>query len=62
MSVELTNRCAGRRSLSADARLLLVGDRLDFDPAAGFAARENPAYESVDLPSTYYVAARDPDR
>jgi vitamin B12 transporter len=53
VSAELTNRWQGGDRLSADARLLLVGNRLDFDPAAGFTARENPAYQRVDLTSTY---------
>jgi vitamin B12 transporter len=38
---------------SADIRLLLVGAREDFDPAAFFAARENPAYQRADLAVSY---------
>jgi len=37
-----------------DARLLLIGDRLDFDPAANFVARETEAYERADLALAYY--------
>lgn len=39
--------------LSADVSLLLVGDRLDFDPLAGFAARRNRAYQRADLAAAY---------
>ncbi len=38
---------------SVRARLLLVGDRLDFDPVAGFAVRDNPAYQRADLAVAY---------
>jgi vitamin B12 transporter len=37
-----------------DTRLLLIGDRLDFDPAANFAARETEGYERADLALAYY--------
>jgi len=40
-------------SLTAQTRLLLVGERLDFDPGAGFAATENPAYQRQDLAVAY---------
>jgi vitamin B12 transporter len=39
--------------LGAEMRLLLVGERLDFDPVAGFATRENPAYQRADLATAY---------
>jgi len=39
---------------SVDARILLVGDRPDFDPAANFTARENPAYQRADLAAAYH--------
>ncbi|MGH7898203.1 MAG: TonB-dependent receptor plug domain-containing protein, partial [Candidatus Binatia bacterium] len=39
--------------LSVDVRVLLVGDRLDFDPAANFTARENSAYQRADLAAAY---------
>ncbi len=38
---------------SVRARLLLVGDRLDFDPVAGFAVRDNPAHQRADLAVAY---------
>ncbi len=40
--------------LTVDTRLLLVGDRLDFDPAANFAVRNNQGYERADLAIAYY--------
>ena len=43
---------AGDR-LDADVRLLLVGDRDDFDPEAFFAVRENDAYQRTDLALAY---------
>jgi vitamin B12 transporter len=39
--------------LTADTRLLLVGNRLDFDPAAGFMVEQNPAYQRADLAAAY---------
>ncbi|MGH7860590.1 MAG: TonB-dependent receptor, partial [Candidatus Binatia bacterium] len=36
-----------------DLRLLLVGDRDDFDPEAFFAVRENPAYQRADVAAAY---------
>jgi len=52
-TVEQNGLWQGGDRLSVDARLLLVGNRLDFDPVEGFAIRENPAYQRVDLTSTY---------
>jgi vitamin B12 transporter len=40
--------------VTVDTRLLLVGDRLDFDPAANFAVENNPGYERADLAAAYY--------
>jgi vitamin B12 transporter len=40
-------------TLSADVRLLLVGSRLDFDPAAGFTVQQNPAYQRADVAASY---------
>jgi vitamin B12 transporter len=37
-----------------DTRLLLIGDRLDFDPLANFAPRETEGYERADLALAYY--------
>jgi vitamin B12 transporter len=53
VTVEQTGLWQSGDRLSADTRLLLVGNRLDFDPAEGFAVRENPAYQRVDLTATY---------
>jgi vitamin B12 transporter len=53
VTVEQNGLWQGGDRLSADTRLLLVGNRLDFDPAEGFAVRENPAYQRVDLTATY---------
>lgn len=39
--------------ISADVRLLLVGDRLDFDPTGRFGAIRNQAYQRTDLAATY---------
>jgi vitamin B12 transporter len=52
-TVDLNGLWQSGDRLSVDTRLLLVGNRLDFDPAEGFAVRENPAYQRVDLTSTY---------
>jgi len=41
---------------TADVRLILVGDRDDFDPEAFFAVRENPAYQRVDVAIAYGFA------
>jgi vitamin B12 transporter len=40
-------------ALTIDARLMLVGDRDDFDPEAFFAVTENPAYQRADLAASY---------
>jgi vitamin B12 transporter len=53
VTVEQNGLWQGGDRLTADTRLLLVGNRLDFDPAEGFAVRENPAYQRVDLTATY---------
>jgi vitamin B12 transporter len=53
VSFERSGLWWGGDGFSADARLLLVGNRLDFDPAAGFAVSENPAYQRVDVTATY---------
>jgi vitamin B12 transporter len=42
-------------SLIGDARLLLVGSRLDFDPGLFFAPTENRAYQRADLALAYTV-------
>lgn len=39
--------------VSGHVRLLLVGNRLDFDPLANFTVRENPAYQRADLAVAY---------
>jgi vitamin B12 transporter len=39
--------------ISADVRLLLVGDRLDFEPTGQFGAVTNRAYQRADLAAAY---------
>lgn len=46
--------CQSGDLFTMDTRLLLIGDRLDFDPAANFVARETEGYERADLALAYY--------
>jgi vitamin B12 transporter len=53
VSAERTMLWTSGDRLTADVRLLLVGNRLDFDPQEGFVARQNPAYQRADLATAY---------
>lgn len=52
VSAQRSSLWAEHDRISADVRLLLVGERLDFDPV-GFEARPNPAYQRADLAAAY---------
>ena len=54
MSVERHALFQGGDLLTVDTRLLVIGDRQDFDPSANFAARNNSGYERADLAIAYY--------
>jgi vitamin B12 transporter len=53
VSVDESDLLRSGDAISTEIRLLLVGDRLDFDPVAGFAPRTNSAYQRADLAAAY---------
>ena len=53
VSAERTMLWTSGDRLTADVRLLLVGNRLDFDPQEGFVTQQNPAYQRADVAVAY---------